>query len=136
MISSFEVVVDYRHYRLRDTRAEPTESDLRHMFKMKTSVEGLFPTMGTFDGVQPIEILNFLATFVESMNILALSEGVVVRLLAFSLEDDAKDAYQAQVSPGTQVGSLMQDTWPYVIHSLLERFLPCLLYTSPSPRDA
>lgn len=56
------------------------------------------------------------------MEALGKSKGVVVRILAYLLSEDAKDAYQAQIVPGTRTQAL-ETTWRYVIQALVRRLL-------------
>ena len=124
MLKVSEKVIDYRLYRLPDTTAEPTSSDLQHMYRLKKQVDGLYPALGAYSGAQPVHLLEFLTTFKEAMIGLGKSEGCAVRVLAYFLEGDAKDVYQAQTSAGAvHVGDVLSQTWPYVVHHLLIRFL-------------
>lgn len=43
-------------------------------------------------------------------------------ILAYFLSDDAKDAYKAEIVPGTR-NHILETTWPYVMHALIRRFL-------------
>ncbi len=124
MVAPFETVLNYRLYRLRDTSSAAKEDDLRRIVRLKLHIEGLQTSMEKFDATRPIKLLDFLATFKEAVDALGKSEAVAVRVLAFFLEGDAKDAYMAQMAPGTRSrGTPLSMTWPYVINMLLERFL-------------
>lgn len=124
MLTPFEKVLDYRHYRLRDLNPVPDNEALRKMYRLKKQIDGLYTTLGSFDGADPIELLNFLATFKEACDALATSEAIGVRVLAYFLKDDAKDTYQQQTSPGTNIpGRELEASWPFVINALLRRFL-------------
>lgn len=46
MLSSIDTVVGYRHYRLADTAPLPAQTFLRYMYKSKTQIDGLYPTLG------------------------------------------------------------------------------------------
>lgn len=124
MLTAFTSVIDYRTYRLIDTSGVPSGEDLRRMYRLKKQVDGLNTTMGVFDGSDPMELLSFLATFKKAMDGLSKSEAVAVRVLAYFLADDAKDAYQSQMSPGAlDQGTAFSMSWPYVVHMLIKRFL-------------
>lgn len=57
MLAPFAVVVAYRHYHLMDTTAEPKDTELRYMYKVKKQIDGLYQTMGVFSGLEIIELL-------------------------------------------------------------------------------
>lgn len=49
MIPPFETVVNYRHCRLRYTDAVRNVNYLRVMYRIKSQIDCLHPTKGTFD---------------------------------------------------------------------------------------
>lgn len=91
---------------------------------MKKQIDGLYPTLGIYDGAKPIKLLGFLSTLKEAFEAYATSEAIAVRALAYFLAQEAKDVYQAQLNPGALTGhEALEATWPYVIHALIRRFL-------------
>lgn len=48
MLSTFEKVVNYHHYRLTYTTSVPTQTKLRNRYKPNTQVDGLYPVLGYF----------------------------------------------------------------------------------------
>ena len=124
MLPPFVRVVDYRRYRLDNTEPVPNGDELRHLYRPKTQIDGLYATSGTYSGVKPISLLGFLSTFKEVFNAYGTSEAVTVRALAYFLAKEAKDVYQAQVNPGAlDSPNALEATWPYVTNALIRRFL-------------
>ena len=101
MLSPFEVVIDYHHYRLTNLPATLTPDELRHTYRAKRNLDSLMPAISVYDGTIGIDLLQFLSSFKEGMDTLQQSQATAVRVLAFFLHGDDKDTYQAQVSPGT-----------------------------------
>ena len=124
MLSSFARVIDYRRYRLDNTEPVPNGAELRHLYRLKLQIDGLYPTLGTYSGAKPISLLEFLSTLKEAFNAYGTSEAVAVRALAYFLAKEAKDVYQAQVNPGAlDSRDALEATWPYVTNALIRRFL-------------
>lgn len=69
---------------------------------IKMQIDGLYPTQEVFSGLEPIELISFLETIKESIEALGKSEVVAVRILSYFPSEDSKDAYQAQIVPGTR----------------------------------
>lgn len=124
MLQAFSMVVEYRTYRLSNTRSEilPYESGLLH--RLKKQIDGAHPTLGQYDGTEPIQLLSFLHKFVEAVNAMSVAEAAAVRLLSYFLVGSAKDTYSEQASPGTTARDApLRASWPFVVHALLARFL-------------
>ena len=120
MIPSFRLVVDYRMY----PASIPNDKDLNGMYILKRRIDSLYTTLGTFSGEEPMELLNFISMFKEAMDSLGKCEGIAVRVLAYYLTDDARTAYENQVTPGTVISdSGLNSTWPHVVHMFLVRYL-------------
>ena len=45
MLPPFLRVVDYRRYRFDNTEPMPSGADLRHLYRLKTQIDGLYPTL-------------------------------------------------------------------------------------------
>lgn len=58
---------------------------------MKGQIERLNTTVAEFDGFQPIESLEFLASLMEAFDAFKKSDAVPVWSLAFFLSDDARE---------------------------------------------
>ena len=67
MLSPFEVVIDYRHYRLTNTSAILTPDELRNTYPAKRNLDSLMPAMGIYDGTVGIDLLQFLASVKDGM---------------------------------------------------------------------
>ena len=61
MLPPLVKVVDYRRYRLDNTEPVPNGAELRHLYRLKTQIDGLYPTLGTYSGAKPISLLGFLS---------------------------------------------------------------------------
>lgn len=61
----FVNVVNYLHYRLRETAETPIVNELRVMYRIKSYIDGLHTTLGTFDDFTQISLLLFLETIKE-----------------------------------------------------------------------
>lgn len=122
MLSPLATVVIYRFYRLRDTAVTPYFDELRVMSRLEIQIKGLHPTLRTFDEFTPIRLLQFIETIKDAVYALGKSEGTIARILAYFIKEDAKDAHEAQVSPGKAYYPLTA-SWPHVIYSLLKLFL-------------
>ena len=124
MLPPFVRVVDYRRYQLDNTEPVPNGAELRDLYRLKTQFDGLYPTLGTYSGANPISLLGFLSTLKEAFNAYGTSEAVAVRALAYFLAKEAKNMYQAQVNPGAlDSRNALEVTWPYVTNALIRRFL-------------
>ena len=82
MLPPFVLVVDYRRYRLENTEPVLNGAELRNLYRLKTQIDGLYPTLGTYSGAKPIPLLGFLCTLKEAFNTYGTSEAVAVRDLA------------------------------------------------------
>ena len=124
MLPPFVRVVDYRRYRLDNTEPVPNGATLRHLYWLKTQIDGLYPTLGTYSGAKPISPLWFLTNLKEAFNSYGTSESVAVRAFTYFLAKDAKDVYQAQVNFGAlDSRNAREATWPCVTNALIRPFL-------------
>ena len=58
------------------------------------------------------------------MNALRVVEAAAVLVHAFLLDGNAKPFYDSVTMTGTRLGNTNRtDTWPYVVHSLIDRYL-------------
>ena len=90
--------MDYRHYRLKDMTAVPTDDDLKHLYKIKDRAEAHYRSLQAFDGSDPLKLLEFLSIYKRAMNDLGNSEAVAVRALDHFLTDDAEDVYNLELT--------------------------------------
>lgn len=115
MIQPLETMMDNCNYSFRDTAAVPNVKELCVMYRLKSQIDGFHPTMGTFDEFRPIHLLPFLAKIKDPLDALGKSKEISMRIFAYVLKDDVKDAYDTEVNPGT-AASPFAASWPYVIH--------------------
>ena len=81
----------------------------------------------SYDGKEPIKVLQFLREFAMMCNYHQYSEGTAVWLFQDFLKGDALALVNKRTgAQGRDIES----------RSLKEQLPTCLLYTSPSPRDA
>lgn len=91
MLATFATVLEYSHYRHTDTTANPTGIELRNKPRIKSEVEGIFPTLQPFPEFEHMKVLRFLATIKNSLRALYESEGVAVRISGYVLIEDTKE---------------------------------------------
>ena len=124
ILQPFETVMDYRHYRLRDMTDVPTETDLKHLYKLKDKAQSYHRSLAVFDGTDPLKLFEFLSVFKRAMNDLGKSEAVAVRGLSYFLDGDAMDTYNVQMTSDlAYVDGQETATWPHVVNSLLSTFI-------------
>ena len=93
MIQEFSAVADYRMYRLDNTSRLVTSGDAGRIAKYVQRCRGIQPTMRSFDGTDPIQLLLFLKDIRITFNSQHLTENVAVRVLAHFLEHDTERLY-------------------------------------------
>jgi len=124
IVQPFANVCDYRYYRLNDMSSVPTEKELKYLYKTVDKAKSYQPGLTAFDGSDPIALFEFLSLYKKAMNNLGKSEGIAVRALANLLTDDARDAYDIQVTSDFAVlDGPSTDSWPHVVQYLLETFI-------------
>ena len=122
----FRDVVSYREYRLNNIRANVRDSETRRIGKNLRRIKNLIPSLGNFDGSEPIALLKLLRALQEGFNTLRAPEGTAVRTMAFLLRGDAKNFYESRSQSATQNkgGSTMSElTWPRMVHAFIARYL-------------
>ena len=122
----FKDVVSYRAYRLNNIRANVRDSENRRIGKNVRRIKNLIPSLGNFDGSEPIVLLKFLRALQEGFNILRAPEGTAVRTMAFLLRGDAKNFYESRSQSATQItgGCTMSELpWPCMVHTFIARYL-------------
>ena len=118
----FKDFVSYRAYRLNNIRANVRDSENRRIGKNVRRIKNLIPSLGKFDGSEPIALLKFLRALQEGFNTLRAPEGTAVRTMAFLLRGDAKNFYESRSQSATQIkgGSTTSElTWPRMVHALI-----------------
>lgn len=68
------------------------------MYDLKQRIDELHPTLGTFKGTPVINLLSFLATFIDELNVIRASEETAMRLNTYYLDDDALDVHGGKLS--------------------------------------
>lgn len=63
-------------------------------------IDGLQASMENFYDTRSIKLLNILARFKEALDAQSQSGDIAVHVLDFLIEEDAKDAYVAQMACG------------------------------------
>ena len=89
MIQEFSAVANYRMYQLDNTFRLVTSGDAGRIAKYVQRCRVIRPTMGSFGGTEPIQLLPFLKDIRITFSAQHLTEGIVVRVLAQFLERDA-----------------------------------------------
>ena len=124
MIQEFSSVADYRMYRLDNTSRLVTSGDAGRIAKYVQRCRGIRPTMRSFDGSDPIQLLPFLKDIRITFNSQHLTEGVAVRVFAHFLERDAERLYTSYTMRGLRAGQLHDDvSWPGLVNQFLKRYL-------------
>lgn len=122
MLPQFATVVNYRYYRILYTADVTNVNELGVMYRIKSKIDGLHPTLKTFNGFKPIHPVPFFTTIKDALDALVKYEGIGARILEYFSTDDAKDSYEETINFGT--GSYARAAyWPYVIHSILQLFI-------------
>ena len=115
---AFRPAVSYRRYRLRniDQRADATTNAQIGQYSrlMRHNLE-------TFDGSEPIGVLEFLANFQKQCDENGVSEGLAVRLLPKFLGGDAKETFRSYVDT-VVYGLGGAKTYPEAVNHLLHTF--------------
>ena len=106
MIQDFSAVADYRMYRLDNNSRFVTSGDAGRIAKYVQRCRGIRPTMRSFDGTDPIQLLPFLKDIRITFNSQHLTEGVAVRVLAHFLERDGERLYTSYTMRGLRAGQL------------------------------
>ena len=124
MIQEFSAVADYRMYCFNNNSRLVTSSDAGRIAKYVQRCRGIRPTMRSFDGTDPIQLLPFLKDIQITFTSQHLTEGVAVRLLAHFLERDAERLYTSYTMRGLCAGQLHDDVgWPRPVNQFLKRYL-------------
>ena len=124
MIQEFSAVADYRMYRLYNTSRLVASGDAGRIAKYVQRCRGIRPTMRSFDGTDPIQLLPFLKDIRITFNSQHLTEGVPVRVLAHFLERDTERLYPSYTMRGLRAGQSHDDvSWPGLVNQFLKRYL-------------
>ena len=124
LLAPFTIVVSYRHYRLRDTRATLHVTESESVYRVKRIFDALFPSFQPLDGTNPIKLLQFLASVRDGLGDLHVPEGLASLTISYYLMGSAKDMCTNQVSPGVRSSnSALASSWPFVVHALIKRYL-------------
>lgn len=105
MVTAFVRVVEYRTYRLRNQQWQLSRRESMDMKHLKQQLDGLHPTLYPFDEAKPVRFLSFLSIMRDAFYTFGASEVAAVRVLAYFLGGDARDAHREQFfwfSPITQ----------------------------------
>ena len=112
---AFRPAVSYRRYRLRNI---DQHADVNTNAQIGQFSRLLRHNLETFDGNEPIGILEFLANFKQQCDENGVSEGLAVRLLPKFLGGDAKDTFDSYVDTGVY-GLGGAKTYPEAVNHLL-----------------
>ena len=94
--------------------------------KIVRRIKNLIPSLGSFDGSEPIALLKFLLALQEGFNTLRAPESTAVRTMAFLIRGDAKNFYESWSQSATKIkgGSNMSElTWPRMFYAFMARYL-------------
>lgn len=98
MVTKFSRVVNYGKYRLLNIQGSLEMRKSLGMYHHKQQIDRLHPSLDDFDGDVPISLLSFLAILRDTLDTLGTSEAASVRVLAYLLEEEAKDVHAEQIS--------------------------------------
>ena len=118
----FTSSVDYRTYRLPNTRAELSEHEVTNLHKIKKNIDNAI-TIPTFSGIPAINLLSFLRTFVRAMVHRNQPEAVAANLLPLYTTDDANRVVSRCIHQYDAVNNPYSHTYPHMVHALIERYL-------------
>ena len=111
-------------YRLDNTSRLVTSGDAERIAKCVQLCRGIRPTVRSFDGTDPIQLLPFLKYIRITFNSQHLTEGVAVRVLALLLERDAKRLYTSYTMRGLCARQLHDYvSWLGLVNQFLKRYL-------------
>ena len=122
----FRDVVSYRAYRLNNIRANVRDSENRRIGKNVRRIKNLIPSLGNFDGSEPIALLKFPRALQEGFNTLRAPGGTAVRTMAFLLRGDANNFYESRSQSATPIRggpTMSKMTWPRMLHTFIARYL-------------
>ena len=124
MIPEFSAVADYRMYRFDNTSRLVTFGDAARFARYVQRCRGIRPTMRSFHGTDPIQLLPFLKDIPITFNSQHLTEGVAVRVLAHFFERDTERLYTRYTIRCLRPGQLHDDvSWPGLVNQFLKRYL-------------
>lgn len=95
----------------------------------KGRIYGLHSTFGTFTGTPAIDLLSFLATLIDALNVTGAPEATVMRVIAYYLDGEALYVPEEQLRKISddpekeQYGEITLCAWPHVLEALLKIFL-------------
>ena len=122
----FKDVVSYWAYRLNNTLRNVRDSENKRIGKKARRIKNLIPSLGSFEGNEPIALLNFLRRLKEGLNNLRALGDTEVRTIAFLLRGDAKDFYESWSQSATQMkggSTTIELIWPRMVHAFIARYL-------------
>ena len=124
MVQEFSTIADYRMYRLDNISRLVTSDDAGRISKYVQCCRGIHPTMRSFDGTDPIQLLPVLKDIRITFNSRHLTESVALRVLVHFLERDAERQYTSCTRRGLRDGQLHEDVgWPGLVNPFLKRYL-------------
>lgn len=86
-------------------------------------MDSFYPTLGIFDGKDPMGTFGFLATICNAFDDQGMSEDLATRALGFFVAEEVQRAYHNVLYPGTEDPLGAPQSWALVVNTLLSRFL-------------
>ena len=124
LLRPFATIISYETYRIHDKRIIVAPNENLELHRTERKLEGLIPTLKSFNGTNPIKLLGYFAEIRHGFDALGVPEAAAVRSLHFLLEGEARTFSELFAGRGTlSATSSREFTWPHVVHALLDRYL-------------
>ena len=121
-ITEFDKLVDYRAYRLPNTRAELTPFEVDNLQRIKKALDSNVK-IPVYNGGVPMALLPFLRTFTRGCEHQGLSEAVAARFLPLYLEGTAEHITTQRLGQWDPYRDPYARTLPHLVHQLIQRLL-------------
>jgi hypothetical protein len=112
----FRPLLNYRTYRLRNSRQVVTEKDTLRVNSLLKRMRHHMEYR--YSGMPALKVIDFLSTFKEAMDVMRVSEGLAALLLPHALDGDARSGVQSLWKQG--IGKTPK--YPTAVNWLLESY--------------
>lgn len=105
-----------------------TEEDI-DLYRCKHNIDRLYPTLATFTGELPIQLLSLFSTMKNALDTTGASEASGMRVITYLIEEKARDVHQEQPSSDSEdpeeelFERKTSCTWAHLVDALIRRFL-------------
>ena len=117
----FKEACDFRTYRLENKNARYVQKDRSNLRRMRKDLT-VQMRAHTFDGSQPIGILNFLKEFQDACNVNGIHEGAARWLFREFVTGPARSLLDTTTSGKKRSKAGRLDTYCAVVHYLLKKY--------------